>query len=148
MKRFRVWCLTCVAWMMLISAGFNWIGLTPIQAGYLSNQATTPTESKSLPMRSSVNPPGWPEGRLFLKVFGNEDGLRSGYISCLTFDQRGYLWAGTDDGAAFYDGQTWTPVNMPNRTISNWILAMLATQDGSLWFGRSDDGLSRLHNGA
>ncbi|HNH81537.1 MAG TPA: protein kinase [Acidobacteriota bacterium] len=134
--------------MMLISAGFNWIGLTPIQAGYLSNQATTPTESKSLPMRSSVNPPGWPEGRLFLKVFGNEDGLRSGYISCLTFDQRGYLWAGTDDGAAFYDGQTWTPVNMPNRTISNWILAMLATQDGSLWFGRSDDGLSRLHNGA
>lgn len=132
---------------MLISAGFNWIGLPPIQASQLSNQVTTPTESKALPIRSSGNPPGWPEGRLFLKVFGNEDGLRSGYISCLTFDQRGYLWAGTNDGAAFYDGQTWTPVNMPNRTISNEIYTIFAARDGSLWFGRSDDGLSQLHNG-
>ncbi len=105
MKCFRLWCRRCVTWLIVMSIGWgigHRIEFGQVQASQRSNQVTTPTESKALPMRSSVNPPGWPEGRLFLKVFGNEDGLRSGYISCLTFDQRGYLWAGTDDGAAFY----------------------------------------------
>lgn len=65
----------------------------------------------------------------------------------LAVDRKGYLWAGTQDGAAYYNGRTWTLVNMPNRTVSNYVRAVLAASDGSLWFGTNAGGLSQLSNG-
>jgi ligand-binding sensor domain-containing protein len=41
----------------------------------------------------------------------------------------------------------WTVVNMPNRTISNFVRSILVANDESIWFGRQEGGVSRLKDG-
>src|SRR4051812_33618386 len=83
-------------------------------------------------------------GRPAVRVFTNKDGLPQNTVQALTFDRRGYLWAGTQDGAARYNGRVWVPVHMPNRTRSNFVGAILAASDGSMWFGTNGGGVARL----
>lgn len=86
-------------------------------------------------------------GRPRFRVQGVREGLPHSTIMAITLDRVGQLWVGTQDGAASYDGQQWTVVNMPDREVSNYIHAVLAASDGSLWFGRQDGGVARLHQG-
>ena len=37
--------------------------------------------------------------------------------------------------------------DMPDRTVSNFVRAVLPARDGSLWFGREEGGLVRLREG-
>src|SRR4051812_37867389 len=82
-----------------------------------------------------------------VRVYNDRDGLPQNGVASVAFDARGSLWAGTEDGAAVYDGRVWRAVDMPNRTRSNWVRTMLATTDGSLWFGTRGGGLARLEDG-
>ncbi|HEX3527950.1 MAG TPA: hypothetical protein VH988_12870 [Thermoanaerobaculia bacterium] len=86
-----------------------------------------------------------PEGRPALRFFGSEQGLPQNTPLAFAVDARGLLWAGTYDGAAFYDGRSWTAVNMPNRTESNTVHDILFTPDGDAWFATT--GVARLHDG-
>lgn len=86
-------------------------------------------------------------GRPRFRIFGVKDGLPQGTIMSLTFDPRGVLWVGTQDGAAWYDGRTWTTLNMPDAGLSNYVESLLPTRDGSLWFGRQDGGIGRWQEG-
>jgi len=81
------------------------------------------------------------------RIYTDKDGLPQNVIECLTFDKKGYLWVGTQNGAAYYNGRNWTTVNMPNRTASNYVYSILAAADGSMWFGTQLAGLSRLQDG-
>ncbi len=87
-------------------------------------------------------------GRPALRVFTDQDGLPQNSVECLAMDARGYLWAGTQDGAARYNGRTWTPVPLPGRANSRWVRSLLAASDGSIWFGQVLGGLFVLRNGA
>jgi len=82
-----------------------------------------------------------------LRVWGMEHGLPSGTVYGFATDTKGRLWAGTVDGAAFYTGQGWVPVRMPKESSSQYIRAILAARDGSVWFGTQDGGLWRLQEG-
>lgn len=86
-------------------------------------------------------------GRPAVRIFNAETGLPENAITAMAYDRQGYLWAGTQDGAARYNGRNWTVVNMPNRKTSNWIRSMLSASDGSLWFGTDGGGLSQLKDG-
>jgi signal transduction histidine kinase/ligand-binding sensor domain-containing protein/CheY-like chemotaxis protein len=83
-------------------------------------------------------------GRPAVRVYSDKDGLPQVTVPAMAFDKRGYLWVGTQDGAAYYNGRAWTVVDMPNRTLSNWVRALLVGSDGSLWFGTYGGGLARL----
>lgn len=85
--------------------------------------------------------------QIAFRVFNHKTGLYQTQINCIEFDQQGYLWVGTADGAARYNGHSWTAVHLPTQTKSNHIKAMLAASDGSMWFGSANAGLSRLKNG-
>ncbi|MBI4851829.1 MAG: GAF domain-containing protein [Acidobacteria bacterium] len=85
-------------------------------------------------------------GSLAFHSFTDKDGLPQNSAMAITFDQKGYLWVGTQDGAAFYNGRKWTTVNMPSPKISNSVSTILATKDGSLWFGTNGAGLAQLKN--
>lgn len=85
-------------------------------------------------------------GRPAVRLFNVEGGLPESSITAMVYDQQGYLWVGTQDGAARYNGRNWTLVNMPNRKTSNWVRSILAASDGSMWFGTDGGGLSRLKN--
>jgi len=87
-------------------------------------------------------------GRLPLRVFTDRDGLPQNAITSIVFDREGVLWVGTKDGAAHYNGRTWTTVPMPRGCPSNWINAILSASDGALWFGTRGGGVVRLSQGA
>jgi signal transduction histidine kinase/CheY-like chemotaxis protein/ligand-binding sensor domain-containing protein/HPt (histidine-containing phosphotransfer) domain-containing protein len=86
-------------------------------------------------------------GRLAFGNFTDRDGLPQNAIQAMAFDHKGYLWAGTQDGAAFYNGREWAVVNLPNRTASNFVRSILVARDGAIWFGRQEGGVSRLKDG-
>ena len=83
-------------------------------------------------------------GRQPVRVYDDRDGLPQNTLHAVTFDRKGYLWVGTQDGAASYDGTAWRVVNLPGRAVSNYVRALLPAADGSLWIGRQDGGVSRL----
>jgi signal transduction histidine kinase/ligand-binding sensor domain-containing protein len=83
-------------------------------------------------------------GRPAICTYDVRNGLPQNDVSAIAFDAAGYLWIGTVDGAARYNGRTWTVVDMPKRTLSNWVRTMLAGSDGRLWFGTYGGGLVGL----
>lgn len=105
---------------------------------------TTPEEnaSKKIDSTDFIN-----TGRLSVRVFTDQNGLPQNTAETMTFDAKGYIWVGTQDGAAYYNGHTWKVVNMPDRSVSNFIKSILSSKDGSLWFGREIGGVSQLKDG-
>lgn len=81
------------------------------------------------------------------RTFTDRDGLPQNTIVEMVLDKKGYLWAGTQDGAAWYNGRSWTIVETPKSSISNYVRAILPSSDGSIWLGKFDGGLCRLKDG-
>lgn len=78
------------------------------------------------------------------RAYTDRDGLPQRSATAMAFDKKGYLWVGTQDGAAYYNGRKWTVVNMPNKD-GNYIRAILSCADGRLFFA-TINGLYCLHN--
>ena len=56
--------------------------------------------------RAVSSPPDLAEmGRPAIRVYTDQDGLPQNAITALAFDSNGYLWVGTKDGAAYYNGR-------------------------------------------
>jgi serine/threonine protein kinase/ligand-binding sensor domain-containing protein len=102
------------------------------------------------PARAASAPDPATLGRPAIRLYTSDsDGLPQNSIQAMCVDRRGYLWVGTDDGAAVYNGHRWTTVPLPTRTIANSISrnSILAASDGSLWFGTRGGGLLRWRDG-
>lgn len=72
-----------------------------------------------------------------LKIFTDKEGLPQNDILTIVFDQKGYLWVGTDNGVAYYNGYRWTVIALPTKS-SKRVSSILSTADGSMWFGTND----------
>ncbi|MBC7975953.1 MAG: SpoIIE family protein phosphatase [Myxococcales bacterium] len=77
---------------------------------------------------------------------GNADGLPNSDIRAIVQDRRGFLWFGTQDGLARYDGTT-VRVFRPNETdpasISGaYITALTVDSTGKLWVGTAENGVN------
>jgi len=88
-----------------------------------------------------------PPGRLPWVVFDERAGLPQHTIVDMLVDQRGFVWAATQDGAARYNGHAWETVTLPRSMRSNYPRAMRLANDGGIWFGTFDGGLALLHEG-
>ncbi|MDR3458331.1 MAG: two-component regulator propeller domain-containing protein [Verrucomicrobiae bacterium] len=77
-----------------------------------------------------------------------EDGLPHNLIRCIFQTRDGYLWIGTQQGLARFDGLAFTVFNRHNTPAlqNNIITSFAETRDGSLWIGTSL-GLTRYHDG-
>jgi diguanylate cyclase (GGDEF)-like protein len=82
-----------------------------------------------------------------VRVFSDRQGLPQNTVHAIDRDSRGYLWVGTQDGAARFNGRAWTVFDMPDREVSNYIRCVVAAPDGSVWFGRDNGGVVRLLDG-
>jgi signal transduction histidine kinase/ligand-binding sensor domain-containing protein len=72
-------------------------------------------------------------------VWTQEHGLPQDTIRAIAQTADGYLWLGTDEGLARFDGYDFTPFNKANGDLpSNSITALTADPDGSLWIGTSN----------
>src|SRR5258706_11057473 len=88
-----------------------------------------------------------PPGRLPWVVFDERSGLPQHTIVDMLTDQRGFVWAATQDGVARYDGRSWVAVSLPRRMGSNYPRTMRTARDGGLWIGSFDGGLAHLRDG-
>src|ERR1044071_9601331 len=88
-----------------------------------------------------------------LKEFGHqawltENGLPQNTVVAIAQTADGYLWVGTQEGLARFDGVRLTVFS--NATVqafrSNRITAVVKDRAGSLWLG-TDDGLVHYSNG-
>jgi ligand-binding sensor domain-containing protein/signal transduction histidine kinase len=74
-----------------------------------------------------------------------EDGLPQSSVNTIAQDKAGYMWFGTQDGLARYDGYEFTifrnSLTDPNSLCNNFITSLLVTERGSIWIGTSN-GLS------
>lgn len=80
-------------------------------------------------------------------IWTQQQGLPQDAVTAIaqTFD--GYLWVGTDEGLARFDGYEFTSFNRAHGAPpSNSISALAAGPDGSLWIG-SRGGLTRYKDG-
>jgi signal transduction histidine kinase/CheY-like chemotaxis protein/ligand-binding sensor domain-containing protein len=111
----------------------------------LFSETNAASEVNRLPKRPLIDPVD--AGRFTFRVFTDQHGLPQNTPQAIAFDAKGYLWIGTQDGAAFYNGHSWKIVNMPDRTFSNFVKAIEVSKDGSIWFGRDVAGVSRLKDG-
>lgn len=73
-----------------------------------------------------------------------DEGLPNSHVRAVAQDQRGFMWFGTHDGLARYDG-----INVrvyrrsdrdPKSISSGYITALTLDADGKLWVGTAEDG--------
>ena len=77
-----------------------------------------------------------------------EDGLPHNIVQAITQTRDGYLWIGTREGLARFDGAQFTPLEIGPGPRLPSITALSEAADGSLWIGTDASGLFRLHEGA
>ncbi len=74
--------------------------------------------------------------------YGVDEGLPQSQVTAILQDRGGYLWVGTQNGLARFDGRGFTPFRPSRDAGINFVLAGLAARDGSLWFGHEDGALT------
>ncbi len=80
-------------------------------------------------------------------VWTQEHGLPQDTVRAIAQTKDGYLWLGTDEGLAQFDGYDFVVFNKENGALpSNSVGALWAANDGSLWIGTLG-GLTRYRNG-
>src|SRR5580765_5451076 len=83
----------------------------------------------------------------YFQVLSVADGLPSSYVYKIVEDRRGFIWIGTRDGLARYDGagfRVWRHDTGDAASIaSNDVATVYADRGGRIWCG-GDDGLSML----
>lgn len=81
--------------------------------------------------------------------YGVSEGLPSSRVYATVQDRSGYIWVGTGDGLARFDGQRFRVYRHdPKRAdslASNDVSALLVDDHGRLWVGGGDNGLNRLN---
>ena len=81
-----------------------------------------------------------------VRVWQTDDGLPQNSVHAIAQSADGYLWVGTHEGLARFDGVRFTPV-VDEILKQGWITALCAASDGSLWIGCDGNGVARLQDG-
>ncbi len=92
--------------------------------------------------------PAQDPGDYIVARWNTEDGLPHSSIRQIYQTRDGYLWIGTIQGLARFDGLTFTTFSAPGTPglPNSLITSMAETPDGSLWIG-TNNGLARYHDG-
>jgi len=79
-----------------------------------------------------------------------ENGLPQNTVTCITQTRDGYLWLGTLNGLARFDGLRFVVFGAHNtpEIKSNRILCLLEDHQGGLWIGTEGGGVARLYRGS
>jgi ligand-binding sensor domain-containing protein/signal transduction histidine kinase len=87
--------------------------------------------------------------RFSVKVWQSDEGLPHNSVYSLAQTPDGYLWVGTREGLARFDGVRFVPVSEPHvgELRQGWITALCAARDGSLWIACDGHGVFRWKNG-
>ncbi|PWU08298.1 MAG: hypothetical protein C5B50_29920 [Verrucomicrobia bacterium] len=84
------------------------------------------------------------------RTWQTDEGLPHNEVHAITQTQDGFLWVGTKEGLARFDGIRFTAIDdrQAPELRRGSISALCASRDGSLWVACEGHGLCRLKNGA
>jgi signal transduction histidine kinase/CheY-like chemotaxis protein/ligand-binding sensor domain-containing protein len=78
-------------------------------------------------------------------VWTNKNGLPEMSVSAMVQTRDGFLWLGTEEGLARFDGVRFVAFDHKNvSSLASPITALLPGRDGSLWIGTEEDGLVQM----
>src|SRR5580700_6291380 len=81
-----------------------------------------------------------------ISIWTQQQGLPQDTINAITQTSDGYLWLGTDEGLARFDGYEFTIFSRDHGDLpSNSVTALAAGSDGSLWIG-TRSGITRYRD--
>lgn len=72
---------------------------------------------------------------LVSKNINTNDGLPSSEVYCILQDQKGFIWIGTDQGLAQFEGKEFVSYTSENGLSDNTILDLHEEANGDLWLG-------------
>jgi len=75
-----------------------------------------------------------------------EQGLPEDLIRTITQTRDGYIWIGTDDGVARFDGLKFVPFSLAEGLRSGPVRVLFGDRHDALWIGSVGSGLIRLEN--
>ncbi|HEV2329583.1 MAG TPA: two-component regulator propeller domain-containing protein [Verrucomicrobiae bacterium] len=82
------------------------------------------------------------EGALFtFRRWQSEQGLPQDRVRALAQTVNGYIWVGTDDGLARFDGARFVSFGLPDGLPNSPVRTLYGDSHGSLWIGSVGDGL-------
>jgi ligand-binding sensor domain-containing protein len=99
-----------------------------------------------LPPRARAAEPA-PARTPVIRSWGTEKGLPQNTVTAITQTRDGYLWLGTHDGLARFDGVRFEPFGLEHGLQSVDITTLLEDRAGTLWVGTYGGGLGRWHEG-
>jgi ligand-binding sensor domain-containing protein/signal transduction histidine kinase len=84
------------------------------------------------------------------RVWQTDEGLPNNRVSALAQTADGFLWVGTFEGLARFDGIEFTTYNNANtpQLRNAPITSLCPAADGSIWVGTRTGGLARIEHGA
>ncbi len=72
------------------------------------------------------------------KNYGIESNIPNPFIYTINQDDNGYLWVGTGQGLAKFDGFNFYSVTFPDSAVGRYPTTSLKDRNGTLWFGCND----------
>jgi ligand-binding sensor domain-containing protein/two-component sensor histidine kinase len=122
----------CLSRILLISS-FVWLAASPREA---SGQTAGLDPAREI-------------GHYSHRAWTKRDGLPQNSVLAIAQTHDGYLWFGTMEGLARFDGTSFSTLNTRNTPQfgTNYILSLLVDHDGALWVGTNGLGLVRIRNG-
>jgi len=77
-------------------------------------------------------------------VWGSEQGLPQTSVNSIIRTNDGYLWVGTQEGVARFDGVQFTVYDKKNvkQLVNNWISVLCEDRNGNLWLATYGGGLT------
>jgi len=88
-----------------------------------------------------------PAEELVFRSWGTEVGLPQNTVNAIVQTRDGYLWVGTRDGLARFDGVRFTVFGLRDGLPSVEVQCLYEDSQGTLWIGTSGGGLSRWVGG-
>jgi len=87
--------------------------------------------------------------RYNVRGWQTDEGLPHNSVNAVAQTPDGYLWVGTREGLARFDGVRFTVLDEKVSPFLKqiWVSALLVTRDGSLWIGTENHGVARLKDG-
>ncbi len=81
------------------------------------------------------------------RLWQAENGLPNNVVQAIAQTSEGYLWIGTREGLACFDGEQFRIENLAPNSIQPSVLTLLGSKDGALWIGTDGAGIFLLTNG-
>lgn len=79
-----------------------------------------------------------------VKIWQAEDGLPNNIVQAIAQARDGYIWVGTREGLARFDGENFQLIKLLPQTSQPSVTCLFGSRDGSIWVGTDHSGIFHL----